>query len=84
MLGLAAHQLDDDLLSLCYIFVAVSRRRVERRRGARGENTMPSSAPAFGTNTLQRTLCIVVVLVVILATLYAGWIGVANFSRIRV
>ena len=33
---------------------------------------------------LQRALCIVVVAIVVLAMLYALWIGVSNFSRIRV
>lgn len=33
---------------------------------------------------LLRVLCIVVVAIVVLATLYALWIGVSNFSRIRV
>jgi hypothetical protein len=33
---------------------------------------------------LQRVLCVVVVAIVVLATLYALWIGVSNFSRIRV
>ena len=33
---------------------------------------------------LQRALCIVVIAIVVLATLYALWIGFTDFSRIRV
>jgi len=29
-------------------------------------------------------LCVLVILIVLLATLYAGWIGISNFSRIGV
>lgn len=44
---------------------------------------MPVDSPALGTG-LTRLLCIVVLLVVILAVVYAGWIGIINFSRIGV
>ena len=33
---------------------------------------------------LQRLLCLVVLVIVLLATLYAGWVAVSNFSRIGV
>jgi hypothetical protein len=33
---------------------------------------------------VQRLLCIVVLLVIVAAAAYAGWIGISNFSRIRV
>ena len=33
---------------------------------------------------LQRLLCLVVLLIVVLATLYAGWVAISNFSRIGV
>ena len=33
---------------------------------------------------LQRLLCLVVLVIVVLATLYAGWIAISNFSRIGV
>jgi hypothetical protein len=34
--------------------------------------------------SLQRALCIVVIAIIVLATLYALWIGFSDFSRIRV
>jgi hypothetical protein len=37
----------------------------------------------FGT-ALTRTLCVIVLVVIIAAVLYAGWIGVTNFGRIHV
>jgi hypothetical protein len=43
------------------------------------DNVVASSA-----HGLQRLLCLVVLLLMLLATLYAGWIGAVNFSRIRV
>ena len=33
---------------------------------------------------LQRLLCLVVLVIVVLATLYAGWVAIGNFSRIGV
>ena len=33
---------------------------------------------------LQRLLCLVVLIIVVLATLYASWVAVSNFSRIGV
>ena len=33
---------------------------------------------------LATMLCVLVILIVLLATLYAGWIGISNFSRIGV
>jgi len=33
---------------------------------------------------LEWLLCIVVLTVIMLAALYAGWIGISNFSHIRV
>ena len=33
---------------------------------------------------LQRLLCLVVLVIVLLATLYAGWVAIGNFSRIGV
>ena len=34
--------------------------------------------------SLTRTLCIVVLVIVVVAAAYATWIGVINFTRIRV
>ena len=33
---------------------------------------------------LQRLLCLAVLVIVVLATLYAGWVAISNFSRIGV
>jgi hypothetical protein len=33
---------------------------------------------------VQRLLCLVVLVIVLLATLYAGWVAIGNFSRIGV
>jgi len=33
---------------------------------------------------LQRLLCLVVLVIVVLSTLYAGWVAISNFSRIGV
>jgi hypothetical protein len=40
-------------------------------------------APALPTS-LTRLLCIVIFIVMLAAVLYAGYIGVTNFSRIHV
>lgn len=39
-------------------------------------------SPAFRSHT--RTLCVVVVVIMIITVIYATWIGVSNFSRIGV
>ena len=44
---------------------------------------MPTLSPS-APRPLTTTLCLVVILIVVLATVYAGWIGVTNFSRIGV
>lgn len=44
---------------------------------------MPIVAPVAGTG-LTRLLCLVVFIVMAAAVVYAGWIGVINFSRIHV
>jgi hypothetical protein len=41
----------------------------------------PAPVPSHG---LQRVLFSVVLLVIVLATLYATWIAISNFSRIAV
>ena len=43
--------------------------------------TVESAAPGTG---LTRALCIVVLVVMFVAFLYAAWIGVSNYSRIHV
>jgi hypothetical protein len=45
---------------------------------------VPASVVAVRGLGLQRLLCLVVVLLMVLATLYAGWIGIINYGRIRV
>jgi hypothetical protein len=45
---------------------------------------LADSVVASSAHGLQRLLCLVVLLVILLAVLYAGWIGIVNFSRIRV
>jgi len=42
------------------------------------------AAPAFRSYPLTRTLCVVIVLIMVAAVVYAGWIGILNFSRIGV
>ena len=44
---------------------------------------MPVEAPVQGTG-FTRLLCVVVFIVMAAAVVYAGWIGVINFSRIHV
>ncbi len=44
---------------------------------------MTLEAPVQGTG-LTRWLCVVVLVVMAAAVVYAGWIGVINFSRIHV
>ena len=43
---------------------------------------MTTAAPP--STRLGTLLCVIVVLIIAVAVLYAGWIAVANFSRIRV
>ena len=45
---------------------------------------MTASSIAVRSHALQRALCLIVVLIVILAVIYATWIAVGNFSRIGV
>jgi len=41
-------------------------------------------SPASRAHPLTRTLCLVIVLIMVAAVIYAGWIGILNFSRIGV
>jgi hypothetical protein len=45
---------------------------------------LPANPVPASTHGLQRLLCIAVLVVIALATLYAGWVGISNFSRIHV
>jgi hypothetical protein len=45
---------------------------------------VPATFAAPSGQRLPRLLCAVVLLVILLAVLYAGWVGLTNFSRIRV
>jgi len=43
-----------------------------------------SDSPYIGNTALTSTLCAIVVVIIIVAVLYAAWIGISNFSRIGV
>jgi hypothetical protein len=45
---------------------------------------MPSPSADPRAPVLQRALCVLVVLIMALAVLYAAWISIGNFSRIGV
>ena len=45
---------------------------------------MPSTSVDSSAPVLQRALCLIVVVIMALAVLYAAWIGIGNFSRIGV
>ena len=45
---------------------------------------MSSESPSIGNTALTRTLCAIIVVIMIAAVLYAAWIGISNFSRIGV
>ena len=42
-----------------------------------------TDSPALPTS-LTRLLCVVIFLVMLLSLIYAGWIGISNYSRIHV
>ena len=48
------------------------------------EAVLSTSDVAARGLALQRILCIVILALMVVATLYAGWIGIANYPRIRV
>ena len=52
--------------------------------GAKEDSTVAVVSPASRSYALTRTLCLVIVLIVVVAVIYAGWIGISNFSRIGV
>lgn len=43
-----------------------------------------TTAVALPSTRLGVLLCVVVVVIIVTAVLYAGWIAIANFSRIHV
>jgi hypothetical protein len=43
-----------------------------------------ASSVAVRSHALQRALCLTVIGIVVLAVIYATWIGIGNFSRIGV
>lgn len=45
---------------------------------------MAADSLSVGNTTLTRTLCAVIVVLMIATVLYAAWIGISNFSRIGV
>lgn len=45
---------------------------------------MTASSIGVRSHALQRALCLVVVVIVVVAAIYATWIGIGNFSRIGV
>lgn len=45
---------------------------------------MPPSSADSRAPVLERALCVVVVLIMAIAVLYAAWISIGNFSRIGV
>jgi hypothetical protein len=45
---------------------------------------MSSDLPSIGNPALTRALCVVIVVSIVAAVLYAVWIGISNFSRIGV
>ena len=45
---------------------------------------MTASSTYSRPYTLQRALCLTVLLIVVIAVIYAAWIGIDNFSRIGV
>lgn len=52
--------------------------------GAEEEPPVVSLSPRSGTRLLGPTLCLVVLLIMIIAVVYALWISVGNYSSIGV
>ena len=52
--------------------------------GAKEDSTVAVASPDSRSYPLTRTLCLVIVLIMVAAVIYAGWIGILNFSRIGV
>jgi hypothetical protein len=52
--------------------------------GAKEDSAVAVVSPASHSYPLTRTLCLVIVLIMVAAVIYAGWIGILNFSRIGV
>ena len=45
---------------------------------------MAAASSASRSYPLTRTLCLLIVLIMLAAVIYAGWIGLLNFPRIGV
>ncbi len=45
---------------------------------------MSSESPSIGNTALTRTLCAIIVVIMIAAVLYTAWIAISNFARIGV
>lgn len=45
---------------------------------------MPPDSVDSRRHTVPRALCLIVVLIIAVAVIYAAWIGIGNFSRIGV
>lgn len=43
-----------------------------------------TTTPALPSTRLGILLCVIVVAIIVATVLYAGWIAIGNFSRIRV
>lgn len=43
-----------------------------------------TTAAAFPSTRLGILLCVIVLAIIVAVVLYAGWIAIVNFSRIRV
>jgi hypothetical protein len=48
------------------------------------DSTVTDTSPDSRSYPLTRTLCLAIVLIMLAAVIYAGWIGILNFSRIGV
>jgi hypothetical protein len=50
----------------------------------RGGQAMSSDSVTGPYAWVARTLCVVVLIIIVAAMLYAAWIGITNYSRIAV
>jgi hypothetical protein len=63
-------------------------RRILRRDGeadpSSEQGARMTTAAAFPSTRLGILLCVIVIAIIVAVVLYAGWIAIVNFSRIRV
>ena len=52
--------------------------------GVKEDPAVAVASPASRSEALTRALCVVFVLIMVIAVIYAAWIGIGNFSRIGV